>query len=85
MPEWVRELCQVIGALTLLSVGCTCTWIAAVECCQRSAERRHRCSEYETVDAKTCYLTFRCTVCGRTRELGIAWHVGTNRRTRRSA
>jgi hypothetical protein len=85
MPEWMREFCQVIGAVSLLTFGAGCTWVALVECSERNAFRRHSCADCETVDASTAYLNYRCMRCGRRRPLGIAWHVGTNRKRRRPA
>lgn len=89
----IRDLLSVLGGLVVLG-GCllaaAITWAAAQESSTRNAHRREArfapCPHTdETVDARTAYLTWRCCTCGRERSLGIAYCIGTNRRTRRAA
>jgi hypothetical protein len=88
MSETIHSLLAVLGllwvVLSLVLAG-VMIWSIAVECSERTAARRHSCADCETVDASTAYLNYRCMRCGRRRPLGIAWHVGTNRKRRRPA
>lgn len=82
----IRDLCAVVGALSLLTGACVVIWAIAVECSARSdARRRHDCAAHETLDADTAYLTWRCVICACRRPAGIAWFIGSNRRARREA
>lgn len=83
----LRDLCTVIGLVSLssfLAFTGIVLWSSIVETCSRQHGRVHLCARHETIDAKSAYLAYRCTVCGRQRSIGIALHIGSNRRSRQA-
>ena len=81
----IRLLCTLLGAYVLV-VGILFLLIIIVGATLENLGRHHGhvCSRCETIDANSAYLGYRCTVCNRRRELGVALHIGTNRRSRRA-
>ena len=82
----LRDLCTLVGAYVLI-VGILFLLIILVGATLGNLRRQriHVCSRCETIDANSAFLGYRCTVCGRRRELGVALHIASNRRRRRSA
>ena len=83
----LRDLCTALGAVSLSAVFLLVVIVlvgATLQNVRRQRDRVHWCSKHETIDAKGAFLAYRCTVCGRTREIGVALCIGSNRRSRRA-